>query len=55
MATYSSMLLWRIPWTEEPDVLQSVDCKESGMTEWLRTPARTGEGEMSNRAEIRVS
>ena len=24
MATYSSILAWRIPWTEEPGVLQSV-------------------------------
>ena len=24
MATHSSMLAWRIPWTEEPDELQSI-------------------------------
>ena len=24
MATHSSILVWRIPWTEEPDELQSV-------------------------------
>ena len=24
MATYSSMLAWKIPWTEEPGVLQSM-------------------------------
>ena len=24
MATYSSILAWRIPWTEEPGVLQSM-------------------------------
>ena len=24
MATYSSVLAWRIPWTEEPDELQSM-------------------------------
>ena len=24
MATYSSILAWRIPWTEEPDGLQSI-------------------------------
>ena len=22
MATYSSILAWKIPWTEEPDILQ---------------------------------
>ena len=25
MATHSSMLAWRIPWTEEPGRLQSID------------------------------
>jgi len=24
MATHSSILAWRIPWTEEPDQLQSI-------------------------------
>ena len=33
MATHSSILAWRIPWTEEPDGLQSMGCKESGTTE----------------------
>ena len=35
MATPSSILAWRIPWTEEPDGLQSTGCKESDMTERL--------------------
>ena len=36
MATYSTILAWRIPWTEEPGGLCSQwDCKELGMTEWL--------------------
>ena len=25
MATHSSVLVWRIPWTEEPDGLQSME------------------------------
>ena len=33
MATPSSILAWRIPWTEEPDGLQSTGCKESDTTE----------------------
>ena len=33
MATPSSILAWRIPWTEEPDGLQSMGCKESDTTE----------------------
>ena len=27
MATHSSILAWRIPWTEEPDGLQSMGSK----------------------------
>ena len=33
MATRSSILAWRIPWTEEPGGLQSVGHKEFDMTE----------------------
>ena len=29
MATHSSILAWRIPWTEEPDGLQSMGSKKS--------------------------
>ena len=36
MATHSSILAWRIPWTEEPGGLQSTGCKESDMTERLQ-------------------
>ena len=32
MATHSSILAWSIPWTEEPDGLQSLWLKESDMT-----------------------
>ena len=32
MATHSSVLAWRIPWTEELGGLQSTSCKESDMT-----------------------
>ena len=37
MATHSSILGWRIPWTEEPGGLQSMGCKESDTTEQLST------------------
>ena len=30
MATRSSILAWRIPWTEEPDRLQSMGLQKSG-------------------------
>ena len=33
MATHSSILAWRIPWTEEPGGLQSMGLQESDMTE----------------------
>ena len=32
MATHSSILAWRIPWTEEPGGLQSMGHKESDRT-----------------------
>ena len=35
IATHSSILAWRIPWTEEPGGLQSVGCKELDKTEQL--------------------
>ena len=34
-ATHSSILAWRIPWTEEPGGLQSMGHKESDTTERL--------------------
>ena len=34
MATHSSILAWRIPWTEEPGELQAWGREESNMTEW---------------------
>ena len=33
MATYSSILAWRIPWTEEPGSYSPVGQKEMDMTE----------------------
>ena len=30
MATHSSILAWRIPWTEEPDRLQSTSLQRVG-------------------------
>ena len=33
MATHSSVLAWRIPWTEESGRLQSMGSPESDMTE----------------------
>ena len=35
MATHSSILAWKIPWTEEPGRLQSMGLQESGTTQRL--------------------
>ena len=35
MATHSSILVWRIPWTEEPGGLQSMGSQELDTTERL--------------------
>ena len=35
MATHSSILAWRIPWTEEPGRLQSLWLQESDTTQRL--------------------
>ena len=36
MATHSSILAQRIPWTEEPGRLQSMGSPESDTTQWLK-------------------
>ena len=35
MATHSSILAWRIPWTEEPGGLQSMGLQRSNTTDRL--------------------
>ena len=47
MATRSSILAWRIPWTEEPGGLQSVGSQESETTEWLHFPQSCSNGRAS--------
>ena len=36
MSTHSSILVWKISWTEEPGELQSMGLQESDMTEHAR-------------------
>ena len=43
MATHSSILTWRIPWTGEPGELQSTGSLESDMTEQLLLTLTTHE------------
>ena len=38
MTTHSSILVWRIPWTEEAGGIQPMDHKESDTTEQLTLP-----------------
>ena len=40
MANHSSILAWRIPWTEEPGGYSPYDRKESDVTEHACTHAR---------------
>ena len=42
MATCSSILAWKIPWTEEPGGLQSMGHKVLDMTEQLHFTCRVG-------------
>ena len=37
MATYSSILAWRVPWTEEPMGYSPWGCKGLDMTEYVCT------------------
>ena len=39
MATHSSILIWKIPSTEEPSGLQSMRLQKLDMTEWLTLTA----------------
>ena len=45
MATHSSILAWRIPWTEEPGRLQSRGPQKSRKTEVAEHAAHTGDRE----------
>ena len=50
METHSSTLAWKIPWTEEPDGLQSMGSEESDTTERLHfhfSLSCIGEGNVS--------
>ena len=41
IATYSSILPWKIPWTEEPGSLQSMGSQKLDMTEGTHTHTYT--------------
>ena len=45
MASHSSILAWKIPWTKEPDGLQSMGHKEAGTPERLTHGTRAPQDE----------
>ena len=40
MATHSSILAWRLPWTEEPGGLQSMGSQRAWEIPWMEEPGR---------------
>ena len=46
METHSSVLIWRIPWTEEPGGLQSIVLQRVVKNRLLDSVGRRGEGGM---------
>ena len=52
MATHSSTLAWKIPWTEEPGRLQSMGLLESDTTERLHFHFHASEKEMAPHPSI---
>ena len=48
MATHSSILAWKIQWTEEPGELQSMGCKELDTTEQLHSHFHSKKQRSSN-------
>ena len=49
MAAHSSILAWRIPWTEEPGGLQTRGCKESDTTKQLSSGVGGGQEAVAGR------
>ena len=52
MATHSSTLAWKIPWTEEPGSLQSMGSLESDTTEQLHFHFHALEKEMATHSSV---
>ena len=51
MATYSSILAWRIPWTEEPGGLQFMGLQRVGH-DWATKHIRTPNSNMEQMMEL---
>ena len=52
MATHSSILAWKSPWTEEPGGLQSMGLQRAGHTHTSHTHTRGGCGLVSTHVLI---
>ena len=52
MASYFSILAWKIPWTEDLGGLQSMGCKESDTTEQLTPASSQRKGASQDSPEI---
>ena len=48
MATHSSILSWKVPWTEDPEGLQSMESQESDTTEPWRTHTQSSMREINS-------
>ena len=54
MATHSSILAWRIPWTEGPGGLQSMGSKESDTTEVTARRQAKSPGVLGENMKVRT-
>ena len=54
LATHSSILAWRIPWTEEPDELQSMRLQRQTQLKWFSMHASCNPGEIWQAANSRL-
>ena len=46
MATHSSILAWKIPWTEEPGGLQSIGSQRVGHNLATKPPPKKSKGDL---------
>ena len=53
VATHSSILGWRIPWTEEPSGLSSIGLQRVGRHDWARTHTHFSNSSGSLKSEIK--
>ena len=49
---HSSILAWRIPWTEEPGGLRSMDQGNPGILEWVAYPFSSGSSQPRNGTRV---